>query len=61
MINRDFVNTRRPKSNEKEKGFFSNEKLPEYNYILPFNPTFYLSYDVPLANIKSIIFSPTDM
>ena len=61
MINRDFVNTRRPKTSEKEKGFFSNEKLPEYNYILPFNPTFYLSYDIPLANLKSIIFSPTDM
>jgi hypothetical protein len=61
-INRDFVNTRRPRKDSKEaKGFFSNEKLPEYTYILPFNPTFYLSYDLPLSNLNKIKFSPADM
>jgi hypothetical protein len=60
-INRDFVNTRRPRKDKDAKGFFSNEKLPEFNSLLPFNPTFYLSYDLPLANLNSVVFSPADM
>lgn len=61
-INRDFVNTRRPRKDAKDaKGFFSNEKLPEYSELLPFNPTFYLSYDLPLADLRSVKFSPADM
>lgn len=58
-INRDFVSSRRPK--KEVKGFFSSEKLPEYAYILPYNPTSYLSYHLPLANLNSMKFSPTDM
>lgn len=61
-ISRDFVNTRRPRKDSREaKGFFSNEKLPEYAYLLPFSPTNYLSYDLTLANLNSLRFSPADM
>lgn len=60
-INRDFVNTRRPRKEKDAKGFFSNEKLPEFSPLLPFNPSFYLSYDLPLANLNSMVFSPADM
>lgn len=58
-INRDFVSTRRPK--KESKSFFANEKFPEYAYLLPFNPSFYLSYDLPLQRLSHMQFSPTDM
>ena len=58
-INRDMVSSRRPIKDGK--GFFANEKLPEYAYMLPYMPVEYLSYHLPLANINRIAFSPTDM
>ena len=35
--------------------------MPEHAYLLPFNPSFYLSYDLPLSNLHNVKFSPTDM
>ena len=58
-LNRDFVSSRRPI--KEGKSFFANEKLPEYQYMLPHIPMEYLSYHLPLVNINHISFSPTDM
>jgi ER membrane protein complex subunit 1 len=35
--------------------------LPEHADLLPFNPSFYLSYDLPLSGLNSVVFSPADM
>ena len=53
------VSTRRPKKDAKS--FFANEKFPEHTYFLPFLPASYLSYNLNLATMNKIIFSPTDM
>ena len=60
-INRDMVSARRPQKDKESKDFFGHEKLQEYKYLLPVLPIECLSYNLPLVNITSITFSPTDM
>lgn len=57
MIGRELVSTRRP----KETALFSNEAYPPYQYMLPYDPTKFFSYNLDLHNLRSIEFSASDM
>ncbi len=57
MIGRELVSTRRP----KETALFSNEVYPPYQYLLPYDPTKFFSYNLDLYGLKNVEFSPSDM
>ena len=57
MIGRELVSTRRP----KETALFSNEAYPPYQYLIPFDPTKFYSYNLDLHGLRSVDFSASDM
>lgn len=57
MIGRELVSTRRP----KETALFSNEAYPPYQYLIPYEPAKFFSYNINLYGLKNVHFSPSDM